>query len=254
MVGAAILLVDMAYAVAPANASRVAPRVARTQIKEDVKPTEISEKIADMSGAVYGLVAYNPNGTANYPVKGGDPTVFIGGLGRGAQRLCIQIKRAQGGYSARFSAMAPPGWGAAAIPFDSSPLARSRLSENPPGALEMAIHATVSDGEGCPASTAAPLLPAGWTGASDKNYTLLVGGAATGVPATRIARGSLQPCKLVSQILQRSDLSAGVYAYSCQIPLPSSQCTVPTVVTVLWFKGSRLTGSTSVSAKSPCEN
>lgn len=234
------------------DSGRVALRVARGQIKESVNPSEIGQKKADMRSAIYGLVANEPETVARFPLSGADPTIYVAGLGRNPQHVCVKIARAQGGYNAEFLAGVPGGSGPATIRFDSGPVARARLAADRPSALAMGIRATEAIGGKCPAAGATPLLPSSWSGTTSGNYTILVGGASTGSAAVRVDGGDVQFCPLISEVLQRSDLNAGVFAYSCPVRLPPSSCTTPIPVKVLWFRGSRLAGTADVTLKGPC--
>lgn len=234
------------------QSGRVADRVSRTQIKEDINPSDISQQHADMRSAIYGLAADEPNTAARFPLSGADPTIFVGGLGSRPSLVCVKIARAQGGYSAEFKARVPGGAGTAAIPFDSSPLARERLAADRPSALTMGIRATEAIDGKCGYNASAPLLPASWSSNPSDNYTILAGGGATGRAAIRVAGGDVQFCHLISEILQRSDLNAGIFAYSCPIRLAPSSCTSPVSVKLLWFRGSRLAGTASIAVKGPC--
>lgn len=247
--GVAVAVFAGLLAVAAAT-PRIAARVPRGALEESLAPTEISQ-VPDMSGAVYGLVANDPTAPVTYPLPGrGDPTIFVDGVGEQRQRLCVQISRAQGGYRVRFEAIAPAGRGPVTVPFDSADEARRRLREIRPSALEMALRVTEGIRGECRAG--APLLPSSWARTASPHYTLLVGGSATGVPATRTANGPLINCRLISQELRRPDMSAGVYAYSCPIAIGGAQCGAATPIKVLWFQGSRLAAEARISAKAPC--
>lgn len=254
LIHGAIVFVACLCAISPAFANRTATRVPRTQISERLNPTEISQSSTDMSAAIYGFIADEASVAVKYPTARGDPTVYVNGLGTSPQRICIQIRRAQGGYSALFSASVPSGSGVAEIPFDSSPAARAHLAESRLSAYEMAIKATMGVKNKCPSAGEAPLLPASWNSTGNSKYTLLVGGAATGTPRTRVGGAESKPCRLISQILQRSDLGAGIYAYACEIQLPVDSCRAPTPIKILWFRGSRVAGEAKTSVVNSCKS
>ena len=237
----------------PAWAERVAPRVARTQLSESLAPTEISRPVQDMSGAVYGFVADSPSIKAKFPLasSGRDPVFFIDGVSQRRQSLCVRIRRAQGGYRADFGATAPKGRGRVKVAFDSTPEARSWLHRADPTGMEMAVRATEAQRGRC--NSKAPLLPVSWSHDPTQRYTLLVGGGATGAPATRVAGGRLQNCSPLSQTLRRSDLGAGVYNYSCPLELSERECGAVVSVRVIWFQGARRTGQADVGVKPPCQ-
>jgi hypothetical protein len=243
---AACIVANLAYAAPPGE--RAPLRVARAQVKESLNPTLIS----DVRYAIYGLVPDQPDLRVRIPPPSqGDPTVFIDGLGAKAERLCVAIQRAQGGYSADFDATVPPGRGVAQVAFDSRPKVREVLQRHQPTALELGIRVSERTKRGC--DPLAPLLPAGWSVDNlQGNYLLLVGAAAIGKPSVRLPREDLRTCTLISERLKRADLGAGAYAYACPVRLDGQNCGRQVPLTVVWFKGSRAVNDVTINARAPC--
>lgn len=218
--------------------------VASPPLQEILGPDPVDGPI----DAIFGFTSDSVSDLARYPKKFfGNPQILVEGFGRNDRSVCVSLRRAQGGYRAKFRTAVPSGSGRLEIPFDSSVEARARLSATEPRSIELAIQARAN------CSPSGPLLSTSWSGKPGQGrYILLVGGAAYGSPALRVDGGPVVECRTLSSALGRKDLGATVYSFACPFEIDRASCRPDHGVKVLWFDGAAINKQASIQVRHAC--
>lgn len=235
-----------------AGRERLLPVVRQPSLVESVTPTEVSAALARR--AVYGIITGAPDAPVPVPSKSlGYPAVRVDAVDAGDRILCIEISRAQGGYTARFNVQIPPGLGPVVVPFDSSAEGRKLLSEAGSRTGELAVRVQAGrSGTVCDESGA--LLPATLKSeAPEPPMYLAVGGAGKGLPAVRVNQRTRRNCRDLGRALGRADFGANVYSNLCPLVEPGDRCQSLNVVTVLWLEGGLVSDEVRLKFRRRCD-
>lgn len=220
----------------PALAQGRAPvRVGKPVLEERLEPTQVSSPLAE--NAIYGFVRGTPGKPVSFPAERvGDPTLYVEGLGRAAQKVCVDVARAQGGYTATFNVLIPKGIGPGVVGLDSSDEVRDYMAGQHPTSGELAIRAYLATKGICLPSSS--LLIGSWnSGADDEPIYLAVGGFGMGRPHIGVEDAPAEACDGLGRLLGRPGFGANVFGAYCRVVMPTGSCKASTRVKVFWVEG-----------------